>query len=135
MRLTTRTTYGLRAIVELAQSYNRKPLKRKEISDKQDIPEAYLLNILLTLKTAGIIGSIRGPEGGYILNRPPSFIRLGEVVEVLDGQIDPVGCINNSDKCSKIDNCLTKNVWIKLRELEHDFLYSVTLEDIIEQRF
>jgi len=134
MKFTTKSTYGLRAILELAQNYNKNPLKRKEISEKQDIPEAYLLNILLVLKSGGIVSSIRGPEGGYILNRPPSFIKLGEVIEILDGHFDPTGYISNPNKCCKSNDCLTKNIWIKLKELHEDFLYSITLEDILEQR-
>jgi len=134
MKFTTRSTYGLRAILELAQNYNKKPLKRKEISEKQSISEAYLENILLILKSGGIVSSIRGPEGGYILNRPPSFIKLGEIVEVLDGHFDPTNCVANPNKCGKSNDCLMKNIWIKLKELHEDFLYSITLEDILEQR-
>jgi len=134
MKITTRTTYGLRAIIELALNYNKKPLKRKEISEKQDIREAYLENILLILKSAGIVSSFRGPEGGYILNRPPSLIKLGEIVEALDGQFDPTGYITDPAKCDKCNDCFTKDIWVKLREIQEKFLYSITLEDILTQR-
>ncbi|KPK95885.1 hypothetical protein AMJ80_03055 [bacterium SM23_31] len=134
MKITTRTIYGLRAIIELALNYNKKPVKRKEISEKQDIREAYLENILLILKSAGLVSSFRGPEGGYILNRPPSLIKLGEIVEALDGQFDPTGHVNKPQKCDKNNDCLTKDIWIKLREIHEKFLHSITLEDILTQR-
>ena len=134
MNLTTKTIYGLRALIELAKNYNKTYMKRKEISEKQGISEAYLVNILLILKSGGIVGSIRGPEGGYILNRPPSLIKLGEIVELLDGQYDPVGCIHNPKSCDKNNDCHVKNVWSKLIELQRDFLYSITLDDIVNQR-
>jgi len=134
MKLTTRTTYGIRAILELALNYNKKPIKRKEISEKQDISEAYLENILLILKSVGIISSFRGPEGGYILNRPPSMIKLGEIVEALDGSLDPIDCITNPNNYNKSNDCLVREIWIKLKELQEDFLYSITIEDIINQK-
>lgn len=134
MKITTRTTYGLRAIIELALNYNKKPLKRKEISEKQGVREAYLENILLMLKSAGLVSSFRGPEGGYILNRPPYLIKLGEIIEVLDGQFDPTDCLSDFKKCDRSSDCLTKDIWIKLRKIQKEFLYSITLEDILAQR-
>ena len=134
MRLTTRTEYDLRAILELSESYNKKPLKRKEISERRSISEAYLVNILLILKAAGIVSSLRGPKGGYVLSRPPSMIKVGEIVEVLDGQVDPGGFLAHQGRGQAADPATSK-VWNRLRELQRQFLYSITLEDVVRGRF
>ena len=85
MKLSTRSTYGMRALVELALTSSRGPLSAAMIAKRQDLSVAYLEQLLHRLKRQGLVTSIRGPRGGYILARPPHHITMADVVGVLDG--------------------------------------------------
>ncbi len=85
MKLSTRSTYGLRALVELALAGGRTPVSAALIAKRQDLSVAYLEQLLHRLKKQGVVGSVRGPRGGYVLAKDPSRITMSEVVQVLDG--------------------------------------------------
>jgi len=91
MNLSTRARYGARAMVELAIYGTEVPVQAKEISRRQDIPVSYLSQLLHALRRAGLVRSIRGARGGYVLARPPSAISLLEILRVLEGSLTPVG--------------------------------------------
>jgi Rrf2 family protein len=118
----------------LSESYDSGPLKRKQIAERRRISEAYLVNILLILKRAGIVASLRGRNGGYVLTRSPFLIRVGEIVEALDGQVDPAAYLAYEGR-GRVNDPATGNVWKKLRELQREFLYSITLEDVVKGKF
>lgn len=85
MKLSSRSEYGIRALLELAQRRGQGPIQSREIAERQDIPDAYLNQLLLTLRKAGIVQSLRGPAGGHLLARPPERITMAEVVGALEG--------------------------------------------------
>src|SRR5262250_974591 len=102
MRLSKKSEYGLRALLELTLAYGKTSLQRHDIADRQHIPVEFLEQILLALKRAGLLSSRRGMKGGYTLIKPPEDITLGQVIRILDGPLAPIGCVSKTayQKCS-----------------------------------
>src|SRR6266496_2551683 len=100
-----RSDYGARAVVDLARHYNRGPVQSADIAARQAIPEAYLEQLLTTLRKSGLIRSTRGPHGGHELARSPAQIRFGDVIAVLEGPLVPLDCLNDPDACPKSPTC------------------------------
>ena len=133
MKLSTRTRYGIRAIFELALNYGKGPVKLKRIAEKQDISVKYLEQLIAILKTGGFVRSIRGSKGGYILAKKPSEIKLSDCVRCLEGQLAAVECVENDDYCQRSDNCIVKQVWVKVTEAVENILQSITLQDLVDR--
>jgi len=85
VKLSSRSEYGIRALLELAQRRGQGPIQSREIAERQDIPDAYLNQLLLTLRKAGIVQSVRGPAGGHLLAHPPERVTMAEVIGALEG--------------------------------------------------
>jgi len=102
MKLSKKSEYGLRALLELTLAYGHTSLQRQEIADRQHIPVEFLEQILLVLKRAGLLSSRRGMKGGYTLIKPPDSITLGQVIRALDGPLAPIGCVSKTayQKCA-----------------------------------
>jgi Rrf2 family protein len=132
MKLSTRCRYGTRAMIELARNYSKGPLKRDYISKSQDISSSYLENILITLKSRNLIRTIRGACGGFSLVDSPEKITMYDVVTALEGPIEPVPCIGNSDQCNRSENCAARKFWISLNEVQVNQLKSTTLQAVLE---
>jgi len=118
MKLSTKSRYGVRAIIEIARNYGMKPVKRKDIVSRQNIPDSYLENILVVLRDSGLINTLRGVNGGYVLKKDPSDIILLDVITALQGPLSPVDCLDNARKCCRIDTCPTRDVWQELKEAQ-----------------
>ena len=101
MKLSKKSEYGLRALLELTLAHGNRTLQRHEIADRQHIPVEFLEQILLALKRAGLLSSRRGMKGGYALIKPPEAITLGQVIRILDGPLAPIGCVSKTayQKC------------------------------------
>lgn len=133
MGISTKSTYGIRAMFELALHYGRSPISVACISERENISIPYLEQLLSKLRRKGLVKSVRGPKGGYILARKPNKITVGDIVRVLDGEITPVHCVSNkalNRACKMIDRCVTKTVWKKLKDAVDNLLDSVTLKDL-----
>jgi len=102
MKLSKKSEYGLRALLELTMAHGMSPLQRQDIAARQHIPIEFLEQILLALKRAGLLSSRRGTKGGYRLIKPPKEITLGQVIRILDGPLAPIGCVSKTayQKCS-----------------------------------
>ncbi len=133
MRVSTKTRYGLRAMVDLAIHYRGRPVLIREIAKRQKISTNYLEQIMLSLKKAGIVESISGARGGYILIKRPSEIKVFNIVKVLEGSISPVPCIDHKI-CEREDVCLARNLWLKVKKSIKDVLVSITLKDLTEEK-
>lgn len=136
MRLSTKATYGMRAICDLALHYKDGSLSVREISKRENISIRYLEQLLNKLKKFGFVKSIRGPKGGYILAKNPKEIRLSDLLLTLEGQITPVKCtINYKDTklCHRIDNCVSKILWDKLGRAITDVLDKTTLKNLCDE--
>ncbi len=129
MKLSTRTRYGLRLMLELALNYRQGPTHLKMVSQKENISEKYLGQIVIPLKSSGLIESIRGAQGGYELTREPETVSVAEIVEVLEGNIHPVD-ISDSVDCNQGNICVTNEIWKKLNGVIEDTLRGISLEDM-----
>lgn len=133
MKLSTKGRYGLRAILDVALNQHAGPVTIHSIAQRQEISERYLEQLLITMKQAGLIKSIRGFQGGYMLNKEPRDISVGAVVRALEGPIAPVDCVNENRQatCSRTEFCVTRKVWEDLKNAMTEVLDSYTLEDLL----
>ena len=129
MGISTKSTYGIRAMFELAINYGRSPVSVTFISERENISVPYLEQLLSRLRKKGLVKSVRGPKGGYVLAKKPKDITVGDIVRALDGVITPVHCVNNKT-CKMVDRCATKSVWKKLKNAIDETLDGVSLKDI-----
>ena len=132
MKLSTKCRYGSRAVMEIARNCMHGPVKRKDIVKNQQISDSYLENILISLKNSGIIETIRGANGGYLLRRPASEITLLEIVNSLDGSLSPVECLENPSVCARTEWCATRVSWIKMRDAQEEVLRSISVQNLID---
>lgn len=132
MKLSTKSRYGARAILEIAKGTRDNPVKRKMIVDNQNIPDSYLKNILISLKESGLINSIRGSGGGYTLSRPASEITFLDIIKALEGDLSLVECISDPAVCERVNICATREIWEKLTRAQEEVLNSVTIKEIID---
>src|SRR3972149_8651868 len=117
MKVSTKGDYGIRALIELAHHFGEpKPTQSAEIAARQGIPESYLEQLLTTLRRAGFIRSVRGPQGGHALLRDPKELRVSEVIEALEGSIMPSDCLDESSQCSRSGGCPQRDMWEAGRE-------------------
>lgn len=132
MKISTRTRYGMRAILELALAYNSGPLQIKVIADRQKISNKYLEQLVGIIKTAGLVRSLRGPHGGYVLAKPPQDIKLSEIVKTLEGPVFTVECVNNEQACEMYADCVTRRLWTEINDAILNVLENKTLQDLVE---
>ncbi len=132
MKISTKGHYGVQAMFELAQHYGKGPVSLKSIAERQDLSEHYLEQLIASLRRAGLVKSVRGAQGGYILARDPADIKVGDIIRVLEGPIAPVECVSDadSDQCLKAESCVTRSVWEKVRNSIEEVLDSITLADM-----
>jgi len=129
-----RSDYGARAIVDLARHYNQGPVQSAEIAGRQSIPEAYLEQLLTTLRKSGLIRSTRGPHGGHELARGPADITFLDVVTALEGPLMPLDCLNDADACVISPTCGMREVWQEVMAATRDILQRTTIEDLVERQ-
>src|SRR4030067_2017947 len=134
MRISTKIRYGARAMLELASRYGEGPVDLKEIAGKEDISLKYLEQVIIPLRTAGLVKSIRGSKGGYSLAKPPSEICLNDVVEILDGAIQLLECLRDPKECRKADLCVTREIWKEASEAIHKIFSPVTFEEMVNRK-
>lgn len=130
MKLSTKGRYGVKAMVDLAIHYGESPISIKSISQRQGISEYYLEQLFSALRKAKLIKSIRGAQGGYVLNKLPEEITVADVMEVLEGPIEISDCVEGTT-CNNGNCCATRLVWQKIKTSIEDVTTSVTLKDIV----
>jgi len=131
MKLSTRSRYGTRMMLDLAQHYDQGPVQIGDVSKRENISVKYLEQLIIPLKKANFIKSVRGPKGGHMLAKPPEEITVGEIVEILEGGINLSNCIENPEVCNRTTRCLTRGVWEEATKAMYDKLNSVTLSKMI----
>jgi Rrf2 family protein len=131
MRLSTRSRYGVRLMLNLAINSAKGPIFLKDIASDEDISEKYLGQIIIPLKAKGLVNTFRGAHGGYILSCPASEIKLREIIETLETDLSPVDCVGNSSVCNRASDCVTRDVWCRMGSLIIEFLDSISLEDLV----
>jgi len=123
----------MRAMLELAMDYGKGPVQIKTISQREDISNKYLEQLIAMLKAAGFVRSLRGPKGGYTLDRPPEQISLLEIFTTLEGPMLDVECLRHPEFCSRCSDCATRFVWARLQKAIADTLKGMTLKDLAER--
>lgn len=131
MKLSTRGRYGIHAMYDLALYGIDSPQPTKAIAERQRVPEAYLEQLVAILRKAGLVKSVRGAQGGYMLSRPPAEITVGQVLRALEGDLAVVDCLAEEDACDKACTCPTRVVWQKLRDGLNDIVDGITLKDML----
>ena len=131
MKLSTKGRYGVKAMVDLAIHYGNSPVSIKTISERQSISEYYLEQLFSPLRKAGLIKSIRGAQGGYVLNREPKDITVADVMNVLEGPVEIAECIEGNE-CDNVDFCATRLLWEKIKNSIDEVMENITLQDIVD---
>lgn len=134
MKLSTRARYGTRALLDLALHQGEGLILLKDIARRQEVSLPYLEHLIAPLVAASLVKSTRGARGGVLLLKPPTEIKLSEVLELLEGSIAPVDCINNPDICHRSAFCVTRDIWIELKSAMSQVLDSTTLQDLVERQ-
>jgi len=132
MKLSTRSRYGTRMMLDMAEHYDEGAVQIGDIAKRQDISVKYLEQLVIPLKKANYVKSVRGPKGGHMLAKPPEEITVGEIVEVLEGGINLVDCIENPHMCNKSNHCLTRGIWQEATKAMYDKINFITFSEIIE---
>jgi Rrf2 family transcriptional regulator, iron-sulfur cluster assembly transcription factor len=133
MKLSTRSRYGTRLMLDMAQHYNQGPIQLGDIAKRQDVSVKYLEQIIIPLKKARYIKSVRGPKGGHLLARPPAEITVGEIVALLEDTSCLVECCDDSAVCQRAELCPTRGLWKEASEAMFDRLTAITLADLVEK--
>ncbi len=134
MKLSTKIRYGTRAVLELAFHYGEGAIDLKEIAKRQEISVKYLEQVIIPLRTAGLVKSARGARGGYSLAKPPSEICLYELIETLEGPLCLVDCVRDTKVCKRSPFCVTRDIWSEVSETLKKKLKSITLDEMVRRR-
>lgn len=134
MKLSTRSRYGARALIDITINSNGRPVLLRDVARRQEISTMYLEHLITPLISAGIIRSTRGAKGGVWLARPPSEVKLTDVVRLLEGSMAPVECVDDPKYCPRYASCVTREVWTELKAAMTDVLDRTTLEDLVERQ-
>ena len=132
MKLSTRGRYGTRLMLELAKNYGKGPVNITEISKSQGISVKYLEQIIIPLKKAKLITSVRGPKGGHKLSKSPDKIFLWQILKYLESHLTLVDCVSDNDSCEHIETCLIRPVWGKAYNAMMDIFKETSLKDILD---
>ena len=136
MRLSTKGQYGVRAMFDLASHFKNSPVPLRQISKREGISINYLEQLFLKLKKAGLVESVRGPGGGYLLKKEPKEIRISDIARAVEESLAPISCVESekTSKCRRIESCIPRLLWKELGEKILGFLDSMTLADLLQTR-
>jgi Rrf2 family protein len=130
MKLSTKGRYGVRLMIDLAVHYGEGPVLLREIAKREEISEKYLSNLVNPLKATGLVEATRGVHGGYVLGKAPAEITMKEIVEVLEGSLCLVDCVEKPSLCNRVAFCITRDLWSEAAEGMARILGKYTLADM-----
>jgi Rrf2 family protein len=133
MKISTKGRYGLRTLMDISIHQSKGPVNLNDIAERQGISAKYLWQIVNLLKTAGFVRGTRGPKGGYILIRDPADITMLDIIQVLEGPISLVECVDDADFCARMDNCVAHTVWLDVSQVIRGALEKITLAEILRR--
>lgn len=133
MRFSTKGRYGVRAMLDIALNSAEGPVLMRDIAARQGISAQYLEHLISPLIKAGLMRSMRGARGGLFLAKQPEDIILSEVIEILEGSLAPVECVDNPRVCERSSSCVTRDLWQDMKNAALGVLSSVTLRDLMER--
>jgi Rrf2 family transcriptional regulator, cysteine metabolism repressor len=121
-------------MVELASHYGEGPIELKEVAKNESISLKYLEQVIIPLRSAGLVKSVRGSKGGYALARPPSEICISDLVEILEGPVNLVECLRDPKACQRSSFCVSRDIWEEVSNGINRIFHSVTLEDMVNRK-
>jgi Rrf2 family protein len=121
-------------MVDLALNYGQEPVVLSAVARRQQISEQYLEQLIGPLKVAGLVRSVRGPNGGFMLAKSPSVISISQIIRAVEGSTALVECVDDPQACSRADDCLTRRVWVKATEAVNNVFGSITLQGLIDKK-
>ncbi|MGA2975709.1 MAG: Rrf2 family transcriptional regulator [Spirochaetia bacterium] len=134
MRITTKGRYGLRAVINLAMSNHNRPISTSSIAGEEKVSSEFLEQIFFKLKKAGVIRSVRGPGGGFVLNRKPGEITVQDILEAVGETHGLTPCtLRRRTLCDRPEPCPAHDIWTGLQKAMEDYLTHITLKDILEK--
>ena len=133
MKISTKGRYGLRTLMDIAIHQAQGPVNLNDIAERQSISAKYLWQIVNLLKTAGFVRGMRGPKGGYILLRDPAQITLLDVIQVLEGPVSLVECVDDPHFCDRADKCVAHSIWEEASQTIRGALNNITLAEILRR--
>lgn len=134
MRLSSKCRYAMRLLLDLALHRSEQPVRLKHIAQRQELPLQYLENLIAPLISGGLVKSTRGPIGGISLLKQPDEIKLSEAIQLLEGPIAPVDCVNNPEAYPRSEFCAIRDMWVEVRNATYSVLESTTLQDLVERQ-
>ena len=135
MKISTKGRYALRLMLDLAYNHTGSFIPIKNISQRQDISDKYLEQIITQLSRAGLVKSARGAQGGYMLAKEPQEYTVGEILRLLEGNLAPVACVDDAkEACTRADECVTMEVWREIKDAVNKVVDNITLADLVEQQ-
>ena len=135
MKISTKGRYALRMMADIAEHQKDGYVTLRDVAQRQDISKKYLEQIALHISQAGMLRAVRGYQGGYMLARPASEYTVHSILQVAEGSMAPVTCLQSKpNSCERCSFCLTLPVWEGLDKLVFDYLNAITLEDVVEGR-
>ena len=134
MKLSTKGRYGVRLMIDLATHYGEGPILLREIAKREEISEKYLSNLVNPLKATGLVEATRGVHGGYILGKAPAEITMKEIVEVLEGPLCLVECVEKPSVCDRSTGCIAHDLWREAADEMTQVLEKYTLADMVERQ-
>lgn len=135
MKLSTKGRYGLRALIDLARYSETEPVSIGSIAERQNLSERYLEQLMSRLKKAGLVRSIRGAGGGYVLAKDAGEISVGDVLRALEGNLNPVECagFSEDEECAASGGCVTKYVWKRINESINKTVDEIMIDALVEE--
>jgi Rrf2 family protein len=130
MRIPMKVDYAVRALIELADTYGGGTKQSADIAERWSIPAPYLDQLLTALRKAGLVASVRGPQGGHSLARHATGITVREVFEALEGPLQPIDCLEENPRCSFSRSCAIQDLWSEVQTTVTNLLDSVTIADL-----
>ncbi|MDZ7758954.1 MAG: RrF2 family transcriptional regulator [Desulfovermiculus sp.] len=131
MKLTTRSRYGARLMLDLAKHFDQGPVHLKDVANREGVSVKYLEQLIIPLKKNGLVNSVQGPKGGHILARPPESISFAEIIESLETTASLVECVDSPQSCPRSDDCPTRGIWRQVKQAMYRELESISLADKI----
>lgn len=133
MKISTKGRYALRLMLDLALNAGNVAVPLRDVAERQEISDKYLEQIVTQLARGGLVRSVRGAGGGYLLTRKPEEYNVGEILRQLEGSLAPVSCVNGGCCCERVDQCVTVEVWQKIQEAVDGVVDNISLADLVKR--
>ncbi len=134
MKISTKGRYGLRILLDLALHGSGHPRMIRDIAESQQISEKYISRLIINLRQAGLVRSVRGAGGGYFLARKPESVSILEVIEVMEGPLALIDCVGRDDKCVRSQDCIAREAWTELNAGIKDVFSGMTIRNVLDRQ-